>query len=274
MSSCAPCRNQTLTCRSSCCEALSGINIAARPPQRVAGRTWITVSNGAVKLDPSMRPLNVPPFLKVRTQCAPSLSVRAVTELPESCRASRRRWNTRLTRIAMAAPAMSHARGRNQTTQAIAAECSRTSAIANCREGLICRDKRGTCIGFTPLYNRFQRTGKAMGRLMDWNDIVKQNAGSVPHFGEPREQYAAARSNSIVTPLRQFELLRFHGSDAKAFLQGQLTIDLDEVTSEQAQFGGYCNPKGRLIANFLLFVASAGYLMQVPRDLAGDLASR
>ncbi|HXF18268.1 MAG TPA: hypothetical protein VN496_14775 [Burkholderiales bacterium] len=113
-----------------------------------------------------------------------------------------------------------------------------------------------------------------MGRLMDWNDIVKQNAGSVPHFGEPREQYAAARSNSIVTPLRQFELLRFHGSDAKAFLQGQLTIDLDEVTSEQAQFGGYCNPKGRLIANFLLFVASSGYLMQVPREVAGDLATR
>ena len=109
---------------------------------------------------------------------------------------------------------------------------------------------------------------------MQWNDLVKQRAGLIPHVGDARAEYAAARSGAIVTPLSQFDLLRFHGSDAKAFLQGQLTCDLEAVTSEQAQFGGYCNPKGRLVANFLLLACESGYLMQVPGDIAGDLASR
>src|SRR3954469_50542 len=113
-----------------------------------------------------------------------------------------------------------------------------------------------------------------MGGVMQWNDIVKQVSGSVLHFGDARAEYAAVRSGAIVAPLSQFDLLRFHGADAKAFLQGQLTCDLDAVTSEQAQFGGYCNPKGRLIANFLLFASASGYLMQVPADIASDLANR
>jgi folate-binding protein YgfZ len=113
-----------------------------------------------------------------------------------------------------------------------------------------------------------------MGGVMQWNDIVKQVSGSVLHFGDARAEYAAVRSGAIVSPLSQFDLLRFHGADAKAFLQGQLTCDLDGVTSEQAQFGGYCNPKGRLIANFLLLASASGYLMQVPADIASDLANR
>src|SRR3954464_7797078 len=109
---------------------------------------------------------------------------------------------------------------------------------------------------------------------MQWNDIVKPRADSAPDFGDARAQYAAARSGAIVAPLSQFDLLRFHGSDAKAFLQGQLTCDLDAVTIEQAQFGGYCNPKGRLIANFVLLASAADYLMLLPGDIAGDLANK
>jgi folate-binding protein YgfZ len=112
-----------------------------------------------------------------------------------------------------------------------------------------------------------------MGGVMQWND-VKQGSGSAPDFADGRAEYAAARTGAIVTPLSGFELLRFRGADAKAFLQGQLTCDVDAVTIEQAQFGGYCNPKGRLIANFVLSASAAGYLMLLPADIANDLANR
>ncbi len=113
-----------------------------------------------------------------------------------------------------------------------------------------------------------------MGDLIDWNHIVSLGAGALPHFGDPQREFHAARSGAAVIPITQFELLRFHGSDAQTFLQGQLTCDLDQVTPQQAQFGGYCTPKGRLLANFLLMSMPQGYLMFLPADVAAYVADR
>ena len=107
-----------------------------------------------------------------------------------------------------------------------------------------------------------------MGDLIDWNHIVSLGTAAPPHFGDPQREFDAARSGAAVVPITQFELLRFHGGDAQAFLQGQLTCDLDRVTPRQAQFGGYCTPQGRLLANFLLLSVPQGYLMYLPADVA------
>ena len=114
-----------------------------------------------------------------------------------------------------------------------------------------------------------------MGELIDWNNIVSLGAGApLSDFGDPQREFAAARTRAVVTPVRRFDLLRIHKGEAKAFLQGQLTCDLEQVTAEQAQFGGYCTPKGRLLANFILMSASQGYLMYLPADLANATADR
>ncbi|MBI3528545.1 MAG: folate-binding protein YgfZ [Betaproteobacteria bacterium] len=113
-----------------------------------------------------------------------------------------------------------------------------------------------------------------MGDLIDWNNIVSLGAAALPHLGDPRREFAAARLGAAVTPVTHFDLLRIHGSDAKAFLQGQLTCDLDQVTPDQAQFGGYCTPKGRLLANFMLLSMPQGYLMYTPADVAASVANR
>lgn len=114
-----------------------------------------------------------------------------------------------------------------------------------------------------------------MGDLIDWNKIVSLGAGAaLSHFGDPQREFAAARSGAVATPITHFDLLRFHGGDAKAFLQGQLTCDLEQVSSEQAQFGGYCTPKGRLLANFMLLSTPQGYLMQLPADVSNGVADR
>jgi tRNA-modifying protein YgfZ len=113
-----------------------------------------------------------------------------------------------------------------------------------------------------------------MGDLNDWNNIVSLGAAGHSHFGDPQREFDAARLGAAVTPITHFDLLRFHGRDAKAFLQGQLTCDLDQVTSDQAQFGGYCTPKGRLLANFMLWSDTQGYLMQLPAEVSASVADR
>jgi folate-binding protein YgfZ len=111
-----------------------------------------------------------------------------------------------------------------------------------------------------------------MGDLIDRSNIVNLGAAPRRDFGDPQREFEAARSAAAVVPVAHFDLLRFHGSDAKTFLQGQLTCDLDQVTSDQAQFGGYCTPKGRLLANFMLLSTPQGYLMQLPADIGASVA--
>lgn len=113
-----------------------------------------------------------------------------------------------------------------------------------------------------------------MAEIIDWSHIVSLDATSGAHFGHPQREFDAVSMGAALMPVSRFELLRFHGSDAHAFLQGQLTCDLDQVTSGQAQFGGFCTPKGRLLANFLLMSVPQAYLMYLPADVAASVTER
>lgn len=57
------------------------------------------------------------------------------------------------------------------------------------------------------------------------------------------------------------------GPDAKKLLQGQFTCDLDDVTEAQSQLGAHCNPQGRVISLFRLFLLNNHYYLQMPREL-------
>ena len=46
--------------------------------------------------------------------------------------------------------------------------------------------------------------------------------------------------------------IKISGQDAHSFLQGQLTNDINDLT-QNWQFSGYCNPKGRLLALFQIW---------------------
>ena len=62
-------------------------------------------------------------------------------------------------------------------------------------------------------------------------------------------------------------ILSIIGENAKKFLQGQLTCNLDEVTSSESCLGAHCNPQGRVISLFRLFWHDGNYYMQMPREL-------
>jgi len=71
------------------------------------------------------------------------------------------------------------------------------------------------------------------------------------------------------------QALRFSGPDAQAFLQSQLTNDVDALAPGAWQWQGYCSAKGRLLATFALVrVAATEYLAVIHRSLAGPISKR
>lgn len=78
----------------------------------------------------------------------------------------------------------------------------------------------------------------------------------------------------IPSLLPQWSLLRFSGADAQAFLQGQLTCDVAALQAGSSTYGGYCTPKGRLLATFLLWLSADGYTMMLPAALAEPIRKR
>ena len=80
--------------------------------------------------------------------------------------------------------------------------------------------------------------------------------------------------NHSAAELRQFGLLAASGDDARAFLHGQLTNDIEHLAPDQARMAGWCSAKGRLLATFLIVPHEGAYLLQVARDLAATVAKR
>jgi folate-binding Fe-S cluster repair protein YgfZ len=72
--------------------------------------------------------------------------------------------------------------------------------------------------------------------------------------------------NTIIN-LRHLGHLCISGPDAKKFLQGQLTCNLDEITPTNSTLGAHCNPQGRVISLFRLFIFLDNYYLQMPREM-------
>src|SRR2546427_7967104 len=82
---------------------------------------------------------------------------------------------------------------------------------------------------------------------------------------------AAARSGSVLALLGNLGVLQFSGEDAETFLQGQLSCDVAAVGLRSSTYGAYCSPKGRMLANFLLWREEAGFHMALSRDIASSI---
>jgi folate-binding protein YgfZ len=84
----------------------------------------------------------------------------------------------------------------------------------------------------------------------------------------------AARDGAIVAELSHNALLSISGDDATAFLHAQFTNDVEALAPGSAQWNGWCSPKGRLLATFLLIRRADGYLLMLPAEIAPAIAKR
>jgi len=81
-------------------------------------------------------------------------------------------------------------------------------------------------------------------------------------------------SGPIFCDLAPLALLDIVGEDAARFLQGQLSSDVVALTPGSAQYTSYNSPKGRMLANFVLWREAVVYRALLPADLAEPVRKR
>lgn len=66
---------------------------------------------------------------------------------------------------------------------------------------------------------------------------------------------------NFYSQVKQLGVLAVTGEKASAFLQGQTTCDMRQLTAEQGLRGACCNNKGRVLATFIVAAAPDGILL-------------
>lgn len=64
-------------------------------------------------------------------------------------------------------------------------------------------------------------------------------------------------------------IIQVSGQDAKTFLQGQLTVNMDTLTQNQPCFAAHCHPNGRVISLFHIALHDDSYFLIMPVEMTG-----
>jgi tRNA-modifying protein YgfZ len=76
------------------------------------------------------------------------------------------------------------------------------------------------------------------------------------------------------TLLHDRGVVRVAGTDARKFLQGLITNDIGRAGDGVAVHAALLSPQGKILFDFFIVAADAGYLIDVTRDKASELAKR
>lgn len=113
----------------------------------------------------------------------------------------------------------------------------------------------------------------------DWTEFLGARGavledGIVRDFGDPTGERLAARAADVLADLSHLGLVDVSGADAQAFLQAQLSCDVNGLGRTQASLGAYCSPKGRMLASFLVWPEADGYSFALARSLVEPTIKR
>jgi folate-binding protein YgfZ len=101
-----------------------------------------------------------------------------------------------------------------------------------------------------------------------------RDGGGVASFGDPAGELAAAASGSILADLSHLGVLNVTGAEARLFLHSQLSCDVDGLGPDASTPGAYCSPKGRMLANVLLWADGDGFGLALSHPLVPDIEKR
>lgn len=90
------------------------------------------------------------------------------------------------------------------------------------------------------------------------------DGGTVSSFGDPRGEFEAATRSGVKCPLLSAGLVRFAGNDAQSFINAQFTTNCLHLTPSQGQLSAWCDPKGRVLFLFVLFMRGEEYFAALP----------
>lgn len=108
---------------------------------------------------------------------------------------------------------------------------------------------------------------------INWKDyLLSQGADFTEDssfaFNEAAVDNKKVNNNDFICDLSQYSTLVVAGDDAKEFMQGQFSNDVDKLDEDHSQLSSFCNRKGRMIANFRLFKYQGNYFFSPRNDLA------
>lgn len=85
---------------------------------------------------------------------------------------------------------------------------------------------------------------------------------------------AIANNGKQIYALSGLAVLTVAGNDAGQFLQGQITCNINDISEQQSSLGALCNPKGQVIATFLLVKTAAAFLLILPDTMLDTVKNR
>jgi tRNA-modifying protein YgfZ len=100
----------------------------------------------------------------------------------------------------------------------------------------------------------------------EWHDFLLQQgfAADFEHRGDAAGERQAA---TIAVPLVDSALIRATGEDSAAFLHNLMTNDVTGISADGVRYAGFCTPKGRLLATFLIWHEGADLWLQTAADV-------
>jgi len=106
----------------------------------------------------------------------------------------------------------------------------------------------------------------------DWKNYLLQNNAKQDDnglfvFNQPYSDNQGDDKDDIICDLSYFSTIVIAGGDATEFIQGQFTNDVNKVDESNSQISGFCNNKGRMIANYRLFQHQQNYFISIRNDL-------
>ncbi len=113
----------------------------------------------------------------------------------------------------------------------------------------------------------------------DWRAFLAQSGaefdeGRLLHFGNPERELRMVLGGNIICDLSHYALLAVSGADSLSFLHSQFVNDVQSLDECHSQLNGYCNPKGRFIANFRIFRRDETIYLRFPAEMTESIVKK
>lgn len=101
--------------------------------------------------------------------------------------------------------------------------------------------------------------------MPSWNELLAQRAAPLT---------TTQLATGFVAPVTDLGLIALDGEESASFLHNQLTNDVEHLRDGEARLAGYCSPKGRLLASFLMWRTPTTIFLQLPREIQAAVQKR
>ncbi|MTW13838.1 folate-binding protein [Pseudoduganella eburnea] len=101
--------------------------------------------------------------------------------------------------------------------------------------------------------------------MNNWNQVLTQEQESLG---------ATQLATGFVAAVTDQGLIAFTGEESASFLHSQLTNDVEHLGPGDVRLAGYCSPKGRLLASFLMWRTDESIFLQLPRAIQPAVQKR